>query len=148
MKGIEKLIFLGSLIFTRCVDEAGWWRFGTPGRFHLHRSSETIKMETTTSSEKSSVNLIHTVCEKPRTKKYYSDHGETLKTRLIQKYSRKYPVRVHPLYLLICGNFRGEFTYFLQAMTTAISFRLTICVVLLLVFLLGSISPLQLIQSI
>jgi hypothetical protein len=32
------------------------------------------------SSETSSVNLIHTPCENSETKKYHSDHWETLKT--------------------------------------------------------------------
>jgi hypothetical protein len=31
----------GSWVFTRRKDEVCWRRFGTPGRFHVHRQSET-----------------------------------------------------------------------------------------------------------
>jgi hypothetical protein len=38
-------------------------------------------MEPTRSSETSPVYLIHTTCETPRTKKYYSDYCESLKSQ-------------------------------------------------------------------
>jgi hypothetical protein len=40
-----------------------------------------MKLELTRSSETSSANLIHTPCIHPRTKKYYSHHGKSLKTQ-------------------------------------------------------------------
>ena len=94
------LLIFDSWVFRRYGNKSGWRRFGTPCRFLLHTSSETniticyisfswlVKMEPITSSETSSDYLIHTPCKNPITIKYYSGHGESLKTRLILASSR------------------------------------------------------------
>jgi hypothetical protein len=68
------IIILGFGVFTLRIDEAGWRRFGTPGRYHLQRSSESwtwpLKMEPTRSFETSSANLSHTPRRNPKTKTY------------------------------------------------------------------------------
>jgi len=72
------------------------WRFGTHYRFHLHRQVNEIyfihlpmKMEPMVSSETSAIR-IQTPGNYPKRNKLHLEHGESLKTRLLQLKSNKY----------------------------------------------------------